>query len=143
MVSIRKLRLFICLLCTKSFTSGTTIIAKSSWNAAENGYECTFVIPSKALLVNHPVNGNDSPLPPEQYWILKIRHWVGGIVTQCQVIEPISRDKSTLYGGEGRQRIKKYRNCAIRSNSFGNHCITRSFSLVLSKLLALILCKER
>ena len=79
--------------------------------------------PFKALLVNHPVNENDSPLPPEQCWILKIRHWVGRIVPQCQVIEPISRDKSKLYGGgRGRQRTKKYSNYAIRSNSFGSHC---------------------
>ena len=64
------------------------------------------VIPSKTLLVNHTVNENNSPLPPEKCWILKIRHWVGRIVPQGQVIEPISRDKSTLYRGRGRQRKK-------------------------------------
>ena len=64
------------------------------------------VIPSKAFLVNHSINENDSPLPPEQCWILKIRHWVGRIVPQCQMIKPISRDKSTLYGERGRQRTK-------------------------------------
>jgi len=55
------------------------MIAKSSWNAAENSCECT-VFPSKAYLVNHPIEEKDSPLPPEQCWVKKIRHWVGRIV---------------------------------------------------------------
>ena len=43
----------------------------------------------------------DSRTSTEQCWVLKIGHRVVRIVPQCQVIEPISRDKSTLYGGGG------------------------------------------
>ena len=40
------------------------------------------VFSSKAYLVYHHVDENDSPLPPEQCWVLKIRqidqHCLGG-----------------------------------------------------------------
>ena len=87
------------ILSSSSRSHGATIMAKSSWSAAEMAAN-VLCHPSKTL-VNHPVNENDGPLPPEKCWILKIRHNVGRIVPQCQVIGPISRDKSTFYGGRG------------------------------------------
>ena len=46
--------------CSRECRYRTTITAKSSWNAAENSCECT-VFPSKAFLIGHPVEENDSP----------------------------------------------------------------------------------